>query len=44
MDLLLIKDENKSHYVYIKYFDRFICKKTTKRIKIDENKSHYVYI
>ena len=28
MDLLLISDENKSHYVYIKDFDRFICNKT----------------
>ena len=23
MDLLLVTDENKSHYVYIKDFDRF---------------------
>ena len=28
MDLLLISDENKSHYVYIKDFNRFMCKKT----------------
>ena len=27
IDLLLISDENKSHYVYIKDFNRFICKK-----------------
>ena len=28
MDLLLIIDENKSHYVYIKYFDRFMFHNT----------------
>ena len=28
MDLLLISDENQSHYVYIKDFDRFMCNKT----------------
>ena len=28
MDLLLISDENKSHYVYIKEFNRFMCNKT----------------
>ena len=28
MDLLLISDKNKSHYVYIKDFDRFMCNKT----------------
>ena len=28
MDLLLITDENKSHYVYIKEFNRFMCNKT----------------
>ena len=27
MDLLLITDENKSHYVYIKDFNRFMCTK-----------------
>ena len=27
MDLLLISNENKSHYVYIKDFNRFICNK-----------------
>ena len=27
MDLLLIADENKSHDVYIKDFDRFMCNK-----------------
>ena len=25
MDLLLVIDENKSHYVYIKGFDRYMC-------------------
>ena len=34
MDLLLIVDENKSHCVYIKYFNRFMCNKTkNKNIK-----------
>ena len=28
IDLLLISDENKSHYVYIKDFNRFMCNKT----------------
>ena len=33
MDLLLISDENKSHYVYIKDFNRFMCNKTKNRNK-----------
>ena len=34
MDLLLIINENKSHYVYIKYFDRFMfCKAKNKNKK-----------
>ena len=33
MDLLLITDKNKLHYVYIKRFNRFICNKTKCRIK-----------
>ena len=33
MDLLLISDENKSHYVYIKDFDRFMCNKTKNKNK-----------
>ena len=33
MDLLLITDENKSHYVYIKNFKRFMCNKTKIRAK-----------
>ena len=28
MDFLLITDENKSRYVYIKDFNRFVCNKT----------------
>ena len=28
MDFLLISNGNKSHYVYIKDFNRFICNKT----------------
>ena len=33
MDLLLISDESKSHYVYIKDFDRFMFSKTKNRNK-----------
>ena len=33
MDLLLISDENKPHYVYIKEFDRFMCNKTKNKNK-----------
>ena len=33
MDLLLIIDENKSHYVYIKDFDRFMFHKTKNKNK-----------
>ena len=33
MDLLLVIDENKSHYVYIKDFDRFIFYKTKNKNK-----------
>ena len=33
MDLLLIFDENKSHYVYIKYFTRFMFSKTKNKNK-----------
>ena len=33
MDLLLIPDENKSHYVYIKDFNRFMCNKTKNKNK-----------
>ena len=33
MDLLLISDENKSHYVHIKDFDRFMCNKKNKNKK-----------
>ena len=36
MNLLLITDKNKSHYVYIKDFDRFMCNKTT-----NKNKKHF---
>ena len=34
IDLLLITDENKSHYVYIKDFNRFMCNKTNIKNKI----------
>ena len=33
MDLLLISNENKSHYVYIKDFSRFMCNRTKKKKK-----------
>ena len=33
MELLLISDENKSHYVYIKDFNRFMCNKTKNKNK-----------
>ena len=33
MDLLLVTIENKSHYVYIKYFDRFMFHKTKNKNK-----------
>ena len=33
MDLLFIIDENKSHYVYIKDFDRLMFHKTNKKPK-----------
>ena len=38
MDLLLITDKNKLHYVYIKGFDRFMCNKKNKKKK---NKKHF---
>ena len=34
MDLLLISNENKSHYLYIKKFDRFMIDKTNNKKKI----------
>ena len=36
MDLLLIAEENKSHYIYIKDFNRFMCNKTK-----NNNKKHF---
>ena len=33
MDLLLLNDDKKSHYVYIKNFDRFIFHKTKNKNK-----------
>ena len=36
MDLLLATDENKSHYVYIKDFDKFVFHKTK-----NENKKYF---
>ena len=33
MDLLMVTDENKFHYVYIKDFNRFMCNKTKNEIK-----------
>ena len=34
VDLLLVTDKNKSHYVYIKDFDRFMLHKTNNKNKI----------
>ena len=36
MDLLLISDDNKSRYAYIKDFNRFMCNKTK-----NKNKKHF---
>ena len=36
MDLLIRTAENKSHYVYIKGFNRFMCNKTK-----NKNKKHF---
>ena len=36
MDLLMITDKNKSHYVYNKGFNRFMCNKTK-----NKNKKHF---
>ena len=36
MDLLFITYENKSHYVYVKDFNRFMCNKTK-----NKNKKHF---
>ena len=33
MDILLITDDNKSHYVYVKDFDRSMCNKTKNNYK-----------
>ena len=33
MDLLLTTSENKSHYLYIKDFNRFMCNKTKNKVK-----------
>ena len=33
MDLLLVPDGDKSHYVHIKYFDRFMFQKTKNKNK-----------
>ena len=34
MDLLLVTDSDKSHYVYIKDFDRFMIHKTKSKKKV----------
>ena len=34
MDLLMVADKNKSHYVNIKDFNRFMCSKTKNKNKI----------
>ena len=33
VDLLLMSDENKSHYVHVKDFNRFMCNKTKNKNK-----------
>ena len=38
INLILITYENKSHYVYIKYFNRLVCNKTK-----DKNKKHFCW-
>ena len=43
VDLLLIIDENKSHYVCIKDFDRFMFRKTKNKQKILLQKSFTVF-
>ena len=37
MDLLLISDENKSHYVYNRDFNRFMCNKTKNKNYLKKN-------
>ena len=32
MDLWMITDENKPHFIYIRGFKRFMCNKTKKQI------------
>ena len=45
MDLLGISDENKSHYVYIKDFNRSMCNKTKNKNKnIFENVGYSVLV
>ena len=41
MDLLLLIDDNKSHYVYINDFDRFMFHKTKKKNKKSFCKSRF---
>ena len=43
MDLLLITDENKQHYIYINDFGRFKCNKTKKKIRIKNTFADIVY-
>ena len=43
MDLLLVIDENKSHYVYIKDFNRFMFHKTKNKNKILSQKLFTVF-
>ena len=44
MDLLLISDESKSHYVYVKDFDRFMCNKTKTKKNIFANVVYSVLV
>ena len=43
MDLLLVINENKSHYVYIKDFDRFMFHKTKAKPKTKNTFARVVY-
>ena len=43
MDLLLLIDNDKSHYVYIKHFDRFMFRKKKFKIKTKNGFAEVLY-
>ena len=43
MDLLLLIDNDKSHYVYIKHFDRFMFRKKKLKIKTKNGFAEVLY-